>query len=56
VLTTIFGSKRDKVRLEWRKLHKKEFNDLHSSPNVIQVIKSGRMNWAGDQNTYGGME
>jgi hypothetical protein len=32
---------------EWRKLHKKELNDLYSSPNIVRVIKSRRMRWAG---------
>ena len=32
---------------EWRKLHNKELNDLYSSPNIIWVIKSRRMGWAG---------
>jgi hypothetical protein len=32
---------------EWRKLHIEEFNDLYSSPIIIQVIKSRRMRWAG---------
>jgi len=32
---------------EWRKLHNKELNDLYSSTNVVQVIKSRRMRWAG---------
>ena len=41
----IFGPKRDKVTREWRKLHE-ELNDLYSSPNIVQVIKS-RMRWAG---------
>ena len=31
----------------WRKLHNEEMNDLNSSPNVIRVIKSGRMRCAG---------
>jgi hypothetical protein len=31
---------------EWRKLHNEEFNDLYSSPNIVQVIKS-RNKWAG---------
>ena len=35
----IFGSKRDKVTGEWRKLYSEELNDLYCSPNIIQVIK-----------------
>jgi len=45
VLRRIFGSKRDEVTGEWRKLHNKELSDLYSSPNIIQVIKSRRMRW-----------
>jgi len=41
----IFGPKRDKVTGEWRKLHNEELNDLHSSPNIVRVIKS-RTRWA----------
>jgi len=44
----IFGRKRDEVIGEWRKLDNKELNDLYSSSNVIQVIKSRRMGWVGD--------
>jgi len=47
VLRRIFGPKRDEVTGEWRKLHSKELNDLYSSPNIIRVIKSRRMRWAG---------
>jgi hypothetical protein len=36
----IFGSKRDEVIGEWRKLHNEKLNDLYSSPNIIQVNKS----------------
>jgi len=46
-LRRIFGPKRDEVRREGRKLPNEELNDLYSSSNVIQVIKSGRMRWAG---------
>ena len=44
VLRRIFGPKRDEVIGNWRKLHNEELNDLYSSPNSIQVIKS-RMRW-----------
>jgi hypothetical protein len=47
VLRKIFGLKRDEVTGEWRRLHNEELNDLYSSPNVIRVIKSRRMRWAG---------
>jgi hypothetical protein len=47
VLRRIFGPKRDEVRGEWRRLHKKELYALYSSPNIIRVIKSRRLRWAG---------
>jgi hypothetical protein len=47
VLRRIFGPKRDGVTGEWRRLHKKELNDLYASPNIIRAIKSTRMRWAG---------
>jgi hypothetical protein len=46
-LRGIFGSKRDEVTGEWRKLHNEELYDLYSSPNIVRVIKSRRMRWAG---------
>jgi hypothetical protein len=43
----IFGPKRDEVTGEWRRLHNKELYALYSSPNIIRVIKSRRLRWAG---------
>jgi len=47
LLRRIFGPKRDEAIREWRKLHNEELNYLYSSPNIIRVIKSGRMRLAG---------
>jgi hypothetical protein len=47
VLRRIFGPKRDEVTGEWRRLHNKELYALYSSPNIIRVIKSRRLRWAG---------
>ena len=43
----IFGPRRDEVTGEWRRLHNEELNDLYCSPNIVRVIKSRRMGWAG---------
>jgi hypothetical protein len=47
VLRRIFGPKRDEVTGEWRRLHNKELYAMCSFPNVIRVIKSRRLRWAG---------
>ena len=47
VLRKAFGPKRDEVTGEWRKLHNEKLNDLYSLPNIVRVVKSRRMRWAG---------
>ena len=47
VLRRMFGLRRDEVTEERRKLHNEELNDLYCSPNIVRVIKSRRMRWAG---------
>jgi hypothetical protein len=42
----IFGPKREEDG-SWRKLHNDELDSLYSSPNIVRVIKSRRMRWAG---------
>jgi hypothetical protein len=42
----IFGLKIDEVTGKWRRLHEENLHDLHSSPNIVRVIKT-RMRWAG---------
>ena len=41
------GPKRDEVTGEWRKLHNEELSDLYCLPNIVRVVKSRRMRWAG---------
>jgi hypothetical protein len=43
----IFGPKRDGVTGGWRKLHNEELHNLYSLPNIIRIIRSRRMRWAG---------
>ena len=47
VLRRVFGPKRDEGTGEWRKLHSVELRDLYSLPNIVRVVKSRRMRWAG---------
>jgi hypothetical protein len=45
-LRRIFGPRREEDG-SWRKLHNDELHSLYSSPNIVRVIKSRRMRWAG---------
>jgi hypothetical protein len=47
VLRRILGPKRDEVTGGLRKLHNEELHNLYSSSNIIRIIKSRRMRWAG---------
>jgi hypothetical protein len=47
VLRRIFRPKKDEVTGNWRKLHNEGLHNLYSSPNIIRMIKSRRMKWAG---------
>jgi len=47
VLRRIFGPKRDDLTGKWRKMRNEGLNHLYSSKNIIWVIKSRRIRWAG---------
>ena len=47
MLRRIFGLRRDEVTRESRKLRNEKLNDLYPSLNIVQVIKSRRLRWAG---------
>jgi hypothetical protein len=47
VLRRIFGPKRDEITGEWRKLQNDELRDVYPLPNIVRVVKSRRIRWAG---------
>jgi len=56
VLRRVFAPKRDGVTGEWRKPHNEELNDLYSLPNIVWVVKSRQMRWAGHVARMGVLE
>jgi hypothetical protein len=56
VLRRICEPKRDGVAGDWRRLHNEELYNLYASPNIIRVIKSRRMRWAGHVTHMGEMK
>ena len=47
VLRKIFRANRDEITGEWKKLHNVELHALYSSPNIIRILKSRQLRWAG---------
>jgi hypothetical protein len=47
VLRRIFALRRDEVTRYWRKLHNEELHNVYSPPDIIRIIKSRKMRWAG---------
>ena len=54
LLRKTFGTTRDAVTVEWRRLHNEELYDLYCLPNIIRTIKSRRLRWAGHVARMGG--
>jgi hypothetical protein len=52
VIRRIFGPKREEDK-SWRKLHNGGLHSVYSSPNIVTVIKSRRMRWAGMWHAWG---
>jgi len=55
MLRRIYGLKRKEVAGDWGRLHNEELHNLFASPNIITVIKSRRMRWAGHVEYVGKM-
>jgi hypothetical protein len=56
VLRRVFGPRRDEVTGEWSKLYNEELNELYSLLNIVRVVKSRRMRWAGHVARMGSRE
>jgi len=55
VLRKIFGPKGEEVEGGWRRPYNEVLHNLFASPNIIRVIKSRRMRWAGHVTSVGKM-
>ena len=53
ILRRMFRPRREEGTGEWNKLHNEELNVLYSSINIVRVIKSRRMKWAGHASLMG---
>ena len=53
VLRRIFGTNRDEVTIEWRKVHNEYFNVFYLSPNIVRVITSLKNEISMACSTYG---
>ena len=49
----VFGTKGEEVKWEWKRLHNEELHDLFSSFNIVWVIRSRKMRWAGHEARMG---
>jgi hypothetical protein len=47
VLRRIFGPKRGEVTGWWRKLQNEELHDFYPLSNILRIIKSRSLKWAG---------
>jgi hypothetical protein len=52
ILCRIFRPKTEED-CSWRQFHNDELHNLYSSPNIVRVIKSRRMRWAGHVSRMG---
>jgi hypothetical protein len=55
-LRKIFGTEKEEVAGGWRRMHNEELHNLYASPNIMWVMKSSRMGWAGHVARMGEMK
>jgi hypothetical protein len=56
VLKRIFGLKREEMAGGWRRLHNEELHNLYASTDIVRIVKSRRMGWAGHVARMGEMK